>query len=170
MKIMRIIAAFNGDTLRTIAKRYRISIEQLIFFNPHIPWIDQNIGGQTVKIPSQAVPNRVLNSIPSCPPQVPLKFQDQFIPLTSLEEMAQTDYDVLVVGTGAGGGAAISRLCEQLKNTDKKIGVVEAGPILLQTHAGNLPTLAGRFDDYFLNPKISRSIGHLLPTCLVREK
>lgn len=100
-------------------------------------------------------------AISSCPPHLPDKLQDQFIPLASLEQMAQTDYDVLVVGTGAGGGAAIWRLCEQLKNTGSKIGAVEAGPILLQTHASNLPTL--RFDDYFFNPKISRPIGNLLP-------
>jgi len=105
--------------------------------------------------------NRNLTGIPSCPPQVTGKLQDQFIPLSSLDEMAGTDYDVIVIGTGAGGGAAIWRLCEKLRNTGKKIGVVEAGPILLQTHAGNLPTL--RFDDYFLNPKISRHIGNLLP-------
>lgn len=70
---------------------------------------------------------------------------------------------MLVVGTGAGGGAAAWRLCEQLRNTNKKIGIVEAGPILLQTHAYNLPTLAGRLDDYFLNSKISRALGNFLP-------
>lgn len=99
-------------------------------------------------------------AISSCPPYIPDKLQDQFIPLASLEQMAQTDYDVLVVGTGAGGGAAIWRLCERLKNTGKKIGVIEAGPILLQTHAGNLGTFTG---EYFLNPKISRPIGNFLP-------
>lgn len=160
---MQVFTAFDRDTLRIIANRYRIVLEQLMFLNPHIPWVDLNIGGQKVNIPSQAVPYRDFSSIPSCIPKLPVKFQDQFIPLASLDEMAQVDYDVLVVGTGAGGGAAIWRLCEQLRNTDKKIGVVEAGPILTQTHAGNLPTLAGRFDDYFLNPKISRPIGNLLP-------
>jgi len=37
--------------------------------------------------------NRNLTGIPSCPPQVTGKLQDQFIPLSSLDEMAGTDYD-----------------------------------------------------------------------------
>ncbi|MBD1379388.1 GMC oxidoreductase [Metabacillus arenae] len=160
---MKIITAFNGDTLETIAKKYRIQIDQLIYQNPHIPGTDLNIGGHKVNIPSPTVPIRVFPNIPSCTPLLPTKLQDEFIPLASLDKMAQIEYDVLVVGTGAGGGAAIWRLCEQLRNTDKKIGVVEAGPILLQTHAGNLPTLASSFNNYFLNPKILRPIGYLLP-------
>lgn len=159
---MQVFTAFDGDTLRIIANRYRVALEQLMFLNPHIPWIDLNIGGQKVNIPPQAVPYRVLTDTPSCVPQLPMKFQDQFIPLASLDEMAQIDYDVLVIGTGAGGGAATWRLCEQLRNTEKKIGVVEAGPILLQTHFDNQPTLAGRWTDYFFNPKISRPIGNFL--------
>ncbi|MEW9669417.1 GMC oxidoreductase [Ammoniphilus sp. 3BR4] len=160
---MKILTASSGDTLRTIAQKYRVETEQLHSLNPHIPGTDLNISGKKVKIPSPAVPTRNLAGLPPCFPQVPERLQDQFIPLASLDEMSYKDYDVLVVGTGAGGGAAIWRLCEKLRDTDKKIGVVEAGPILLQTHAANLPTLAGRWDDYFLNPKISRPIGNLLP-------
>ncbi|CAM4173927.1 GMC oxidoreductase [Paenibacillus alkaliterrae] len=157
---MRIFTALNGDTLRIIAKKFRVELEQLMFLNPHISGTDLNIGGNKVKVPFWAVQNRNLTGIPSCTPQVPGKLQNEFIPLVSIDQMVGTDYDVLVVGTGAGGGAAIWRLCEQLKNTGKKIGVVEAGPILLQTHAGNLRTFTG---EYFLNPKISRPIGHFLP-------
>jgi choline dehydrogenase-like flavoprotein len=88
---------------------------------------------------------------------------NQFIPTQSLDHMSTIEYDVLVVGTGAGGGAAIWRLCDQLKGTGKKIGVVEAGPILLQTHAYNLPTVLQNLDRYYYNPKITNPIGNLLP-------
>ncbi len=163
VKRMRIITASEGISLRTMAKKYHLELEQLISLNPHISGPDLNIGGKKIKLPSPSVPIAYLADIPPCPPLVPEKLLDQFIPLTSLDQMVHTDYDVLVVGTGAGGGAAIWRLCEQLRDTGKKIGVVEAGPILLQTHAGNLPTLLGRFWDYFLNPNISRPIGNFLP-------
>ncbi|MDQ8737117.1 GMC oxidoreductase [Paenibacillus sp. LHD-38] len=103
-------------------------------------------------------------SFPPCPPPVVTgPFMDQFIPLTSLEQMSSTEYDVLVVGTGGGGGAAIWRLCQQLKGTGKKIGVVEAGPIMLQTHSYNLPTVAQNFSNYYYNPKITKPIGLTMP-------
>ncbi|NOU90600.1 GMC family oxidoreductase [Paenibacillus sp. LMG 31460] len=66
---------------------------------------------------------------------------DQWIPLTSVEQMAKTDYDVLIVGSGAGGGAALWRLCEQWGQSGKKIGMIEAGDLLLPTHSFNVPTL-----------------------------
>lgn len=50
-----------------------------------------------------------------------------WIPLVSLEKMEQTEYDVLIIGTGAGGGAVLWRLCEQWGANEKRIGVVEAG-------------------------------------------
>lgn len=41
---------------------------------------------------------------PSCPPRmIPSDYLTHWIPLSSLEEMAKTEYDVLIVGTGAGG-------------------------------------------------------------------
>ncbi|MNB87188.1 hypothetical protein D3C75_341630 [compost metagenome] len=39
--------------------------------------------------------------------------QLNWIPLVSLDEMAQREYDVLIVGSGAGGGAALWRLCQR---------------------------------------------------------
>ncbi|NOU85413.1 GMC family oxidoreductase [Paenibacillus sp. LMG 31460] len=57
--------------------------------------------------------------------------------------MANTEYDVLIVGTGAGGGAVLWRLCEKWKNSGKRIGVVEAGGLVLPTHMNNVATLGG---------------------------
>jgi choline dehydrogenase-like flavoprotein len=162
---MRMLTAVNGETLRTIAKKHRFKLETLLSLNSHLNNPDQPIGGSKVKLPSSSrkMAARNITGLPPCAPVIPEEFQDHVIPLSSLDEMTEKEYDVLVVGTGAGGGAALGRLCEQLKNTDKKIGVVEAGPILLQTHAANLPTLAANFNNYFLNPKISNPLGDVLP-------
>ncbi|UUZ89621.1 hypothetical protein LJK87_26400 [Paenibacillus sp. P25] len=54
--------------------------------------------------------------------------------------MAETDYDVLIVGGGAGGGAVLWRLCEQWGQEGKRIGMIEAGDLLLPTHGFNVPT------------------------------
>ncbi|HTG71440.1 MAG TPA: hypothetical protein VL921_19435 [Candidatus Udaeobacter sp.] len=70
--------------------------------------------------------------------------------------MAQTDYDVLIIGSGAGGGAALWRLCEQWGDNGKKIGMVEAGDLLLPTHGRNLPTFdEERLNQFINNPKFS---------------
>lgn len=63
--------------------------------------------------------------IPPCP-EIPV-YQEHWVPLTSLEDTEKTDYDVPIVGTGAGGGAALWRLSEQWGNNGKRIGVIEAG-------------------------------------------
>ncbi len=77
---------------------------------------------------------------PYCPPSG-LQPLPEWIPLTPLDQMAQTEYDVLIVGTGAGGGAVLWRLCEKWKNSGLKIGVVEAGGLVLPSHVYNIPTL-----------------------------
>lgn len=66
------------------------------------------------------------------------------------------------VGTGAGGGAALWRLCEQLQKTEKRIGVVERGSLLLPTNAFNIPTgtTAGSL---YNNPQIGIRLGDALP-------
>lgn len=80
--------------------------------------------------------------IVSCLPQaVPADFLTHWIPLTPLEKMAETEYDVLIVGTGAGGGAVLWRLCEQWQQSGKRIGIIERGGPLLPTQARNLPTM-----------------------------
>lgn len=59
----------------------------------------------------------------------------------SLEEMSQNDYDILIVGTGAGGGTVLWRLCERLAKEQIRIGIVEAGDLVVPTHTQNLPTV-----------------------------
>ncbi len=133
--------------------------------NPDLAGPDQNIGGKQVMLPSlnTARMNR-LYIPPTCPPAPPISYLDQWIPLTRIEEMENTDYDVLIVGTGAGGSAVLWRLCEQLIANGKRIGIIEAGDLLLPTHAQNLPTInLERFVQLFTNPKISIPIGKKIP-------
>src|SRR3954462_15498605 len=55
--------------------------------------------------------------------------------------MANTEYDVIIVGSGPGGGATLQRLCELWKNQGaKKIGILEKGDKLFHSHAQNIPT------------------------------
>ncbi|WP_219638943.1 GMC oxidoreductase [Cohnella sp. CFH 77786] len=87
---------------------------------------------------------------------------EEWIPLTPIEKMAQTDYDVIIVGSGAGGGAALWRLCEKWRRTGKRIGLVEAGDLLVPTHAANMPVFNGnRFEQF----RVAHSdhVGNLLP-------
>ena len=51
---------------------------------------------------------------------------NEWISVIPLEQMTNKEYDVLIVGSGAGGGAVLWRLCEQWKNK-KQIGLLEAG-------------------------------------------
>jgi gluconate 5-dehydrogenase len=90
--------------------------------------------------------------------------QREWMPLTTLEQMAQTQYDALIVGSGAGGGAVLWRLCEKWANSGKKIGMIESGPLLLPTHGRNLPTLnQQRFVQFFDNPLHTEHIGKQWP-------
>lgn len=103
-------------------------------------------------------------NVPPCNVVFPSNYLDYWIPEISLDDMAKIDYDVIVVGTGAGGGAALWRLCQKWKNSNKRIGIIEAGGFLLPTHAQNIATFnAKRFMEYFLNPKISKHYGMSLP-------
>lgn len=71
-----------------------------------------------------------------------VKYKNNWIPTKSIEEMTKTNYDVLIVGTGPGGGAALYRLCELWKHKGaKKIGIIEKGDKLFHSHSLNIPTM-----------------------------
>ncbi|MGJ9385968.1 GMC oxidoreductase [Salipaludibacillus sp. CF4.18] len=85
-----------------------------------------------------------------------------WLPLTSLEEMERIEYDVLIVGSGIGGGSVTWRLCNQWGINEKKIGVIEKGNFLIPTQAANLPTMnSARMQAYFDN--VSYPLGRMLP-------
>lgn len=88
-------------------------------------------------------------AIPVCPTG-PVPELNNWIPLAPLEQMASEEYDVLIVGSGAGGGAVLWRLCEQWKIQRKRIGIIDRGNQFLQMHARNLPTMnQDRLTAYF---------------------
>jgi choline dehydrogenase-like flavoprotein len=165
VKALRLYVADSGDTLRKIAVNHHIHIDELIFLNPHITGPDLNIAGRQVKLPSPTNSTRFFNGRPDPIPsesEPPLDFRGYWIPLTPLEQMAQTEYDVLIVGTGAGGGAAIWRLCEQWGGNEKRIGVIDAGDLVLPTHVLNIPT-SDHSGNVWTNPNVWRNIGKSLP-------
>ncbi|CAM4167140.1 GMC oxidoreductase [Paenibacillus alkaliterrae] len=143
---MRIYIAKYGETLRNIAQRQNVALEELVPLNPQVASPDANLSGRQIKLPppSASAGNRITD------------FKNEWIPLTPLTRMAQTDYDVLIVGSGAGGGAVLWRLCQQWGINGKKIGVVEAGDLLLPTHFYNIPTMshprAGRYFEKVSTP------------------
>lgn len=92
-------------------------------------------------------------------------YPNNWIPAKSLEEMAASYYDVLIVGSGAGGGATLYRLCELWRNQGaRRIGILEKGDKLLHSHALNVPTMnVDRMRDQ-LWPDNSTHIGARLPS------
>ncbi|MCM3729190.1 GMC oxidoreductase [Neobacillus cucumis] len=133
-KNMYTYSAKKGDTLRSIANQMNIGIEQLISINPQITNPNVDLEGQKVNV-------RRIIKIPVCKPMAPLTEQKHWIPLTSLEKMSETEYDVLIVGTGFGGPTVLWRLCEQWRKKGMQIGVIESGDLLMPTNALNVPTL-----------------------------
>jgi choline dehydrogenase-like flavoprotein len=161
---LRLYVAGKDDTFDIIAKHYHLSIERLHMANPQLPVRQANLSGRIIRIPSMDTP--VFEQSPfSCPPSEPKPYLDHWIPLTPLAKMAETEYDILIIGSGIGGGAALWRLCEHWMHAGKRIGIVEKGGLLLQTHSWNVPTLnndrAGRL---FANPAVSNPIGRTLPS------
>lgn len=147
MTELKIWVSSENETLRTIADKNHISIEELILFNPHVEFPDQDIAGTPVYLPSETESDmgiearaKTAGSLPVCP-IAPTKTQNNWIPLTPLTQMAQKEYDVLIIGTGAGGGAVLWRLCEQWKKQRKQIGIIERGDQVIPTHARNLSTM-----------------------------
>jgi choline dehydrogenase-like flavoprotein len=157
---LRIYIADYGDTLAKIAKTIHVDLKELLFLNPHITSPELHIAGRQVNLPSLARPIADQETTVVCPPE--LDYRGHWIPLKPLAEMAETEYDVLIVGTGAGGGSVIWRLCEQWENNDKRIGVIEAGDLVLPTHFLNIPTFEHP-GNILNNPNIWRNIGRFLP-------
>ncbi|WP_332695963.1 GMC family oxidoreductase [Halalkalibacter lacteus] len=159
---MRIYVAKNGDSLLKISETHKIELNKLLIFNPHISSPMMNITGYKVYLPSPPTPDTLETPIAECPLPSPSDLLSSWIPLTSLEQMAETDYDVLIIGSGAGGGAVLRRLAEQWRNSEKKVGMIEAGSLLLPTHVRNIPTINDtRFSQYFHT--ISKWTGKYLP-------
>ncbi|MGM0874774.1 MAG: GMC oxidoreductase [Bacillota bacterium] len=153
---MRIYIADDGETLKDIACIQNFKIEELISLNPHVSSPYGNIAGRHVNLPP--FPQSRMNGWEQVTSD-PLKtnFKNEWIPLATLGEMEQEEYDVLIIGSGAGGGSVLWRLCQQWGDNGKKIGVVEAGDLLLPTHFYNIPTYTlPRFRTYF--DKVSRQV------------
>ncbi|MBD0384072.1 GMC oxidoreductase [Paenibacillus sedimenti] len=139
---MRIYVADKRDTLRKIAQKFHINLSELITLNFRIPDPDHPLTGIPVYLPLASSEGRAYSE-PSFIHVTPAPVSEgSWITISSLEKMSQTEYDVLIVGTGPGGGAVLWRLCEQWRNNGKKIGVVEAGNLLLPTHARNIETMS----------------------------
>lgn len=160
---MRIYVADNADTLFSISLKFRIGIDRMMSSNPCIDRPDSIIAGQTVHIPSTEAFTGHRVVAPFCPPVPESDFLHNWIPLVTAEQMAAIEYDVLIVGSGAGGGAALWRLCEQWGNNGKRIGIVERGPQFLPTHIANIATINGDSFRVYRPPQITDLIGDRLP-------
>jgi len=162
---MKIYVADKGDTLVKIGNRYQVDVAQLLSVNPHILNPEAIIEGESVNLPSQSLLKAEARVVvaPFCPPVPQSEILHDWIPLTSAEQMAENEYDVLIVGSGAGGGAALWRLCEQWGNNDKRIGMVERGPNFLPTHVANIATMNDDKYRLYAPPQITDLIGNRLP-------
>ncbi|WP_257009376.1 GMC oxidoreductase [Bacillus sp. 7884-1] len=93
-----------------------------------------------------------------------VKYKGNWIPTKTVEEMANTQYDVLIVGSGPGGGAILNRLCELWKNQGaKKIGIIEKGDKLFHSHSLNISTQNANTARDVLLPDNSTPLGERLP-------
>jgi len=91
-------------------------------------------------------------------------YKNNWIPIKTVEEMSKTNYDVLIVGTGPGGGVTLSSLCELWKNQGaKKIGIIEKGDKLFHSRSLNIPTQNVDTARDELLPDNSTPIGDRLP-------
>lgn len=161
---LKIYVAKQGDTLNKLSSQFQIALEQLLAGNPQIinPYMD--LAGLHVNLLPASEQNRENRIVAAfCPPVHEQDFIPDWIPLTPIEQMAATEYDVLVVGSGAGGGAALWRLCERLGHTEKRIGIIEKGELFLPTHAANIATINGDNFRLYAPPQIIDPIGNRLP-------
>lgn len=144
---MKIWIPSKNETLRTIAGRNDVSVEELLALNPDIAYPDAEIAGRAVYLPDgtgmaarSEASYAMTGGLPTCK-VAPTKLLNHWIPLTPLERMAEQEYDVLIIGTGAGGGTVLWRLCQQWRRERKRIGIIERGDSVIPTHARNLSTM-----------------------------
>lgn len=159
---MNVLIADYGDTLRHIALKKAIDLQALHAINPHIHHPDQAIPGWRINLPGPVRPATSETAVPS-DGIAKAKYQTSWIPLTPIEQMARTDYDVLIVGTGAGGGAVLWRLIHQLRDSGKRVGIVERGDLLLQTNALNIATMDNDRRDQYRNDVAVMPVGFVSP-------
>ena len=99
---MKIWVSNKHETLRVIAIKNRLSVEELVLLNPHIENPDLDITGKTVYLPSANETNNEIqsradsiSSIPTCP-IAPTETLNNWIPLTPISQMAQQEYDAKI--------------------------------------------------------------------------
>jgi choline dehydrogenase-like flavoprotein len=162
---LRKYVADQGDTLRMISRRRLIELDRLVAVNPHIAQPDANLQGQIVNLPPDDLSTSGRQFVaPFCPALPESQLIRSWIPVTGAEQMAASgEYDVIVIGTGAGGGAALWRLCDQWGNNGKRIGVIERGPLFLQTHVANIATINYTTFRAYYPPEITYLLGNKLP-------
>lgn len=116
-------------------------------------------GGATLSSRQKDFQNAGERDVDICSSNFLSNYLDHWIPLTTLEQMERTKYDVIIVGTGAGGGAVLWRLCDKWRKAGKRIAVIERGDLVLPTHAINLPTFDyERMVRFINNPKFKQPI------------
>ena len=129
--------------------QFGIQLDALCALNPNVEGLDKQLFDQQIRIPELSDQHPLQSILPFCSTP-PVPETAEWIPLTPLKKMEETEYDVLIVGTGAGGGAVLRRLAERLNGNGKRIGILERGGLMLPTHVNNIATMTDpTSSDYF---------------------
>ncbi|WP_043931865.1 GMC oxidoreductase [Bacillus sp. EB01] len=93
-----------------------------------------------------------------------IRYKNNWINTKPISELAKTEYDVVIVGSGPGGGAVLQRLCQLWKQQGaKKIAILEKGGKLFHSHAQNIPTQNVNTSRDVLLANNSTPLGQRLP-------